>query len=181
MLDGLSLKYTGENQLLETCILLKIISWYLLSTSTYTYRLMMAGSMPTSSGLSSQQALDFKFFTVLVAHSYRVWNMYAHKCNIFFKLKRVRAGQSTAAETRSLTMQMLRMEPFHTFVDNVRIHILDMVDNHVHFDYTLNFPGVRSSEKRQIAPKRQRRISSNYSSNYPNVTAIRLCKTLRHN
>ncbi len=45
---------------------------YAMGNVDIAHRLMMTASLPTSSGLSSQQALAFKFFTVLVFNAYRV-------------------------------------------------------------------------------------------------------------
>lgn len=54
---------------------------YTIDNVYIAHRLMMSGSLPSYTGLSSQQTLEFKFFTLLRTNKYIVWILFNKKKN----------------------------------------------------------------------------------------------------
>lgn len=82
--------------------------------------LMLQATLPTSSGLSSQQIQTLKFLTVLHANSYRVWNIYRNCDEIMCRIRSYKFGDQSALQTTVSVCQLLCLFPFHCFLEENR-------------------------------------------------------------
>lgn len=93
------------------------------------HKLMIAATMPSCTVHLFQQALAFRFFTLLITNLESVWILFIQKDGLVDPLRKAGTGEQSASIMRDSARQFLRQDSIHVFVNEAQLMFLNIAIN----------------------------------------------------